>query len=150
MRTFLRPLAALTLAAVATLAGAGERTTENLRQRLPKFDPARAEAARRTEAGKVERPVSEDGVTVLPDFNVVEKKVTQPGADQWFSDAEVTRREVRRAEAEMNTLELVLNRWHLPYLSPSFAERARGSYEMKKRAAEMERLTRLQNLPGGN
>ncbi len=148
MRTFLRPLAALTLA-TASVAGAGERTAENLRAKLPKFDPVRAEEARRTEAGKVERPVAEEGVVVLPEFRVVEKKIAQPDPDQWSTDAEVTRREVRRAEAGMNALELALNRWHIPYLSPSFAERARGSYEMGKRAAEMERLTRLQSLPGG-
>ncbi|MBA3850304.1 MAG: hypothetical protein C0502_09985 [Opitutus sp.] len=132
MRTFLRPFAALTLTAAAACAGTAERTQQNLRQLLPKFDPVQAEAARQTEAGKVARPAAEEGVIVLPDFNVVEKKVPQPGADQWFTDAEITRREMRRAEADMNGLEMALNRWHIPYLSASFAERARAGYEARK------------------
>lgn len=153
MRNLLRPLAAaaaLVLAAAAVdAAQISERTQQALRARLPKFDPAKSDAARA--ANKVERPTGEEeGVTVLPDFQVVEKKVAQPDADAWFASSEVTKREVRRAEAEMNSLELALNRWHIPLLMPSFAQRARANYEMKKRAEEMNRLTRLQNLPGGN
>lgn len=153
MRTVLRPLAAaaalLLVALAASAATVSERTQQALRQRLPKFDPAKSDAARA--ANKVERPTGEEeGVIVLPDFQVVEKKVAQPEPDDWLASSEVTKREVRRAEAEMNALELALNRWHIPILMPSFAQRARANYEMKKRAEEMNRLTRLQSLPGGN
>jgi hypothetical protein len=152
MRTFLRPLAtALLLCALpdrALAATPGERTQQALRESLPKFDPAKSAAAQ--PANKVERPKEEEGITVLPDFNVVEKKVATPDPDEWLASAEVTRRETRRAEAEMNPLELALNRWHIPILMPSFAQRARANYEMKKRAEEMNRLERLQRLPGGN
>jgi hypothetical protein len=139
-------LAAATLA-VATGADAGDRTAESLRAVLPKFDPAKSAAAK-TGAGKVERPVAQEGVTVLPDFKVTEKKVAQPTPDQWLTGAEVTRREVRRAEAAMNPLELALNRWHIPLLMPSFKDRVRAAYEEKQRAEETERLESLQRLPG--
>ena len=95
-------------------------------------------------------PTPEDGVVILPEFKVLEKKVAQPDAEQWMTSGAVTAREVRRAEAEMSALELALNRWHIPLIMPSFAQRARANYESKKRAEEMDRLTRLQNLPGGN
>jgi hypothetical protein len=153
MRNSLRPLAAAALAALVCAAVAtaqvSERTQQALRERLPKFDPAKSDAARA--ANKVERPTGqEEGVTVLPDFQVLEKKVEQPDADAWLASGEITRREVRRAEAEMNALELALNRWHIPLISASFADRARANYEMKKRGEEMNRLTRLQQLPGAN
>jgi len=145
------PRALVAAAALALTAfGAGERTRDGLLATLPKFDPAKSNAARGASANKVAPPTPEDGVVVLPEFNVIEKKVAQPGSDEWLASEEVTRREVRRAEADMNALELALNRWHIPLLMPSFAQRARANYEMKKRAAEMERLQRLQNLPGGN
>lgn len=148
MRAFLRPL----LIALALCAGAGawagERTAEALRAVLPKFDPAKSRVARPAEANKVERPTAQEGVTILEDFKVVEKKVEQPDPDQWLTGAEVTRREVRRAEAEMSTLDLLLNRWHIPLLMPSFKDRVRANYEEKKRTEEMERLNDLQRLPG--
>ena len=55
---------------------------------------------------------------------------------------------MREYARDMNGLELALNRWHIPLLMPSFAQRARANYEMKKRAEEMNRLTRLQQVPG--
>lgn len=151
MRSLSRPLvAAFALIAASTTLADGARTRDSLLATLPKFDPAKSNAARDAAANKVAPPTPEDGVVVLPEFKVLEKKVAQPEPDQWLSSGEVTRREMRRAEAEMNALELALNRWHIPLLMPSFAERARANYESKKRAEEMDRLTRLQNLPGGN
>lgn len=151
MRNLLRPIvAAAALALALTASGAGERTRDALLARLPKYDPAQSAAARETAAHKVAPPTPEDGVVVLPEFKVLEKKVAEPEPDQWMTSEAVTAREVRRAEADMNALELALNRWHIPLLMPSFAQRARANYEMKKRAEEMNRLTRLQNLPGGN
>lgn len=135
MRPLLTPLVpaglALLLGAAPSLVG-GERTQESLRQLLPKYDPAQHAAAREADATKVARPVAEDGLTILPDFNVVEKKVYQPEADQWFTDQAVNAREMRRAEADMNGLEIALNRWHIPLLSASFAQRTRAAYETKK------------------
>lgn len=134
MRPLPRPAAALAcvLLAVATTAGAGERTRAALREALPKFDPAQSAAAAGTDAHKVARPVAEDGVTILPDFNVVEKKVAEPGPDQWLTGEAIAAREARRLEGDMNTLELLLNRWHIPLVSASFAQRARAGYETKK------------------
>lgn len=135
MRPLLTPLVpaglALLLGTAPALLG-GERTQESLRQVLPKYDPAQHAAAREADAAKVARPVAEDGLTILPDFNVVEKKVYQPEADQWFTDAAINAREARRAEAEMNPLEMLLNRWSIPLLSASFAQRTRSAYETKK------------------
>lgn len=133
MRPLLRPTAALACVLLAAApAGAGERTRAALREALPKFDPAQAAAATGTDATKVARPVAEDGVTILPDFNVVEKKVAEPEPDQWLTGEAVAAREARRLEADMNGLELALNRWHIPLLSASFAQRARAGYEAKK------------------
>lgn len=148
MRPPLRLLLAAATLAVAAGANAGERTAESVRAVLPKFDPAKSAAAQKADPTKVERPVAQEGVTVLPDFKVTEKKVAQPDPDQWLNGAEVTRREVRRAEAAMNPLELALNRWHIPLLMPSFKDRVRAAYEEKKRAEEAERLESLQRLPG--
>lgn len=147
------PLPLRLLIAAATLAfaaetHAGERTADSVRAVLPKFKPAPSTAAQKSDPTKVERPIAEEGLTVLPDFQVVEKKVAEPDPDQWMSGREVTHREVRRAEAAMSPLELALNRWHIPLLSPSFAQRVRANYETKKRAEEMNRLESLQRLPG--
>jgi len=148
MRSFLRLLPAILALAVAPFAAAGERTANALLEVLPKFDPAKSAAAKKPEANKVERPVAQEGVTILPDFKVLEKKPEEPKPDQWLNQKEVTRREVRRAEAAMNPLELALNRWHIPLISPSFADRVRAEYEAKQRAEEAQRLEMLQKLPG--
>ncbi len=144
----LRLLLAVTTLTVAAAANAGERTAESVRAVLPKFNPAKSAAAQKTDANKVERPVAQEGVTVLPDFKVTEKKVAQPTPDEWLRSGEITRREVRRAEAAMNPLELALNRWHIPLLQPSFKDRVRSAFEEKQRAEETERLESLQRLPG--
>jgi hypothetical protein len=137
-------LLALILAATAGTAGAGERTREALRAVLPPFDAVAA--APRAPAAPL--PAAEGEVVVLPEFRVVEKKVAAPEPDAWLSAEAVTRREMRRAEADMNALDLALNRWHLPFLSPSFAQRARAAYEQRRRGEEMGRLERLQRMPG--
>jgi hypothetical protein len=135
---------ALLLAAAAPGAGAGERTRAALRAVLPPFDPAAA-APRAPDAPL---PAAEGEVVVLPEFRVLEKKVAAPEPDAWLSAEAVTRREMRRAEADMNALDLALNRWHLPYLSASFAQRARTAYEQRRRGEELHRLERLQRMPG--
>ncbi len=135
---------ALLLAASALAAGAGERTREALRAVLPPFDPAATADAKPV----APPPAAEGEVVVLPEFRVVEKKVAAPEPDEWLSGAEVTRREMRRAEADMNALDVALNRWHLPFLSPSFAQRARAAYEQRRRGEELRRLERLQRMPG--
>lgn len=144
----LRSLLAAATLAVAAGATAGERTAESLRAVLPKFNPAKSAAAQKTDANKVERPVAQEGVTVLPDFKVTEKKVAQPTPDDWLRSGEISRREVRRAEAAMNPVDLALNRWHIPLLSAPFEARVRAAYDAKKRAEEKQRLEELQSLPG--
>ncbi|MDP2138234.1 MAG: hypothetical protein Q8J74_10295 [Candidatus Didemnitutus sp.] len=141
--------ACVLLAAVASASEtSSDRVQQSVRDRLPKFNPAASDAARQAAANKVERPSEQEGVTTLPDFQVVEKKVTQPSADDWLSRAEATRKAVRIAEGKMNILELALNRWHIPLLTPSFAQRARAEYEAQKNAEELDRLNRLSKLRG--
>lgn len=84
-----------------------------------------------------------DGVVLLPDYRVIEKKVVEPHADDWLKGDVVTRREMRRLEADMTTLELLLNRWSIPILGPSFADRARGRYEARRFGAEFTRFLDL-------
>lgn len=151
MHTLLIPLFAACVLFAATASArdiSSEKVQQSVRDRLPKFNPAASDAARQAAANKVERPVEQEGVTTLPDFHVVEKKTIQPSADDWLSRAEATRKAVRIAEGKMNALELALNRWHIPLLTPSFAQRARAEYEAKKEAEELDRLNRLSKLPG--
>lgn len=137
-------LLALSLAAASGAAGAGERTREALRAVLPPFAPV----AKAPDATDAPLPTADGEVVVLPEFRVLEKKVAAPEPDEWLSGEAVTRREMRRAEADMNALDLALNRWHLPYLSASFAQRARAAYEQRRRGEELRRLERLQRIPG--
>lgn len=134
-------LLAFLLAAASVAAGAGERTREALRAVLPPFSPV-------AKAPDALLPAADGEVVVLPEFRVLEKKVAAPEPDDWLSGEAVTRREMRRAEADMNALDLALNRWHLPYLSASFAQRARAAYEQRRRGEELRRLDRLQRIPG--
>lgn len=134
-------LLALLLAAASGAAGAGERTREALRAVLPPFAPA-------AKTPDAPLPPADGEVVVLPEFRVLEKKVAAPEPDEWLSGEAVTRREMRRAEADMNALDLALNRWHLPFLSASFAQRARAAYEQRRRGEELRRLERLQRIPG--
>ncbi len=141
----MRPLAfvALGLVLAASAPAAGERTREALRAVLPAYSPAAADAAKPGET-----PPQDPDVVVLPEFRVVERKVATPEADDWLRGETVTRREMRRAEGEMNALDLALNRWHLPYLSASFAQRTRAAYEQRRRGEELRRLEHLQRLSG--
>lgn len=165
MRPHIHPLLAAALVALATgtvAHASSERTQQALRDRLPKFDARSAEAAREAAARRAERRAAEaaartaearietnaagEEVVVMPEVEVRERKLAQPSADDWLSNAEVTKKAVRLHAAEMNALETALNRWHIPFLTPSFANRARASYEERKRAAEMERLDHLNKV----
>lgn len=124
-----------------------EETTVKLRAILPKYDAEAAEAARERAARKRERPKPAEGVLVLPDYKVKEKKVEQPTSQDMMSRVERDKEAIRQAEAKMNALDLALNRWHLPFLSASFQDRAREEYEAKRRAEEAARLDALSKLP---
>lgn len=124
-----------------------EETTSKLRAILPKYDAEAAEAARERAARKRERPKAADGVLVLPDYKVKEKKVEQPTSQDMMSRVERDKEAIRQAEAKMNDLDLALNRWHIPFLSASFQDRAREEYEAKRRAEEAARLDALSKLP---
>lgn len=82
----------------------------------------------------------------LPDFRVTEPKIFGPDEDDWLTGPELTRKALRLAESDMTALDLALNRWHIPYLTPSFAARARAAYEQQRLDREMDRLQRLVEL----
>ncbi|MBI5426049.1 MAG: hypothetical protein HZA32_18405 [Opitutae bacterium] len=115
-----------------------------LRAQLPKFEPrAPAESAPAPANTFADPQVTSEGVVLLPDYRVIEKKVAEPHPDDWLKGDVVTRREMRRLEADMTTLELLLNRWSIPLVGPSFVARARGRYEAKKFRAEFNRFLDL-------
>lgn len=116
-----------------------------VRALLPKFDasqsppPAPATSSSENAAG----PIEKDGVVIFPDYTVIEKKVAEPRADEWLKSDTITRREIRRLEADMTDLELLLNRWHIPFVSPSFGARARSRYESQRFRGEFTRFLDL-------
>ncbi|MDP1581111.1 MAG: hypothetical protein Q8M02_12595 [Candidatus Didemnitutus sp.] len=128
-----------------TMETSSPKVQQALRDRLPKFNPA-ASAAPKNAANKVERPAEQEGVTTLPDYQVVEKKVIQPDADDWLTKEGKSRKAIRLAESKMNALDLALNRWHIPLLTPSFDQRAQADYEREKNAEETKRLERIANF----
>ncbi|MCM2274211.1 MAG: hypothetical protein NDI75_05380 [Candidatus Didemnitutus sp.] len=160
MRTILPLLALCCLAPAAPAQNAepvsSPRTQQAVRDRLPKYNPAASDAARKAAAEakarqKVEtstKKVNEQGeeVVVLPDFQVLDRKVAQPDPDQWLSREELAKKAMRNYAAKQNDLELALNRWHIPLLSPSFASRAMADYEAEKRREETERLEHLNKI----
>lgn len=136
------------------------RTSEALLSRLPKFNPAKSDAARKAAAEEAARKAAaaasgntetkeKDGIVYLPDYSVVEKKTEQPRADEWLSNQELNRVAVRRLEAKMNTLDMILNRWHIPLLTPSFKDRARADYEAERNAEENARLQHVIDVSDG-
>lgn len=158
------PLCLFVLAAVGATAQAqntpprsSERTQQALRERLPAYNPAASEAARKaaeeraqqraaaaanTES-RVETTPDGEEIVILPEVEVRERKLTQPHPDDWLTSGEVTQKAMRLHAAGMNSLELALNRWHIPLLTPSFASRARASYETEKFRAEVTRFHEL-------
>lgn len=136
------------------------RTSEALLSRLPKFDASKSDAAKKAAAEAAARKAAaaasgntetteKDGIVYLPDYSVVEKKTEQPRADEWLTGQELNRIAVRRMEAKMNPLEMALNRWHIPLLSPSFKARARAEYEAERNAEENARLQHVIDVSDG-
>lgn len=115
------------------------RTRDALRTLLPQFDPQQLRPAAPAPAN-ASAPIEKDGVVIFPDYTVIEKKVAEPHADDWLKSDAVTRREIRRMEADMTGLELLLNRWHLPIISAPFGARARSRYEAQRFRGEMSRM----------
>lgn len=166
-RRFLAPLTSAVL--LATLAARADqpatpttsvRTSEALLSRLPKFNAAKSDAAKKAAAEEAARKaaaapsgntetVEKDGVVHLPDYKVVEKKQQELRGDDALSQQEITKKAIRLAEANMNALDMALNRWHIPFLSPSFADRARSAYEAQKNAEENERLQHVIDVSNG-
>ncbi len=136
------------------------RTSEALLSRLPKFNPAKSDAAKKAAKEEAARKaaaaasgntetVEKDGIVYLPDYKVVEKKQQELRGDDALSQQEITRKAVRLAEANMNALDMALNRWHIPFLTPSFSDRARAAYEAQKAAEENERLQHVIDVSNG-
>lgn len=165
-RRLLALIAAAALAAPALHAGdtptptTSVRTNEALLSRLPKFNPAKSDAAKKAAAEEAARKAQtaaagnteakeKDGIVYLPDYGVIEKKVEQPRADEWLSNKELDRVAVRRLEAKMNTLDMLLNRWSIPFLTPSFKSRARADYEAERNAEENARLQHVIDVSDG-
>jgi hypothetical protein len=118
-----------------------------VRALLPKFDAAQSNATSAAVAtaptANATGPIEKDGVVIFPDYTVVEKKTAEPHPDDWLARDVVTRREMRRLEAEMTTLELLLNRWSLPLIGTPFAARARANYEAAKFRGDFIRILDL-------
>lgn len=115
-----------------------------IRGQLPKFEPRpSAESGPASENTPVEPILTPDGIVHLPDYHVIEKRTAEPKPDDWLKSDAVTRREMRRMEADMTTLELLLNRWSIPLVGPSFAARARARYESRQFRAEFTRFLDL-------
>lgn len=170
MRSPRRPLVLLAAAVILVLPSlhadetptptTSVRTNEALLSRLPKFNPAKSDAAKKAAAEEAARKAAaaasgntetkeKDGIVYLPDYGVVEKKVEQPRADEWLSKQELDRVAVRRMEAKMNTLDMILNRWSIPFLTPSFKARARADYEAERNAEENARLQHVIDVSNG-
>jgi hypothetical protein len=121
------------------------RTQNAVRALLPKFDASQAtlpQPATAT-AENPSGPIEKDGVVIFPDYTVIEKKVAEPRPDDWVQSDAITRREIRRLEADMTDLELLLNRWHIPLLSAPFSARARSRYESQRFRSEFTRFLDL-------
>ncbi len=119
------------------------RTQNAVRASLPKFDASQAARPKPATAENAAGPIEKDGVVIFPDYTVIEKKVAEPRADDWLKSDALTRREIRRLEADMTGLELLLNRWHLPLLSAPFSARARSRYESQRFRSEFTRFLDL-------
>lgn len=160
MRTFLRPLAALCCLSCGWIAANAQptpaepsapganasRVRQAVREKLPKFTPP-APAPAETPPANALPPLAEgEELLVLPEFRVREKKVFEPSPDAWLTGGELTRKAIRLAERDMNGLELALNRWHIPLLTPSFAARAHATYEQQRMTEELTRLQRIAEL----
>lgn len=137
---------------------APSRTRQAVADKLPKFNPPSPATTTVTEsappaglptlvdAASADTPKPVGDLLILPDFRVTEPKIFGPDEDAWLTGAERTRKAVRLAEAEATALELALNRWHIPLLTPSFAARARADYEYQRLDRELDRLLRLVEL----
>lgn len=121
------------------------RTQSAVRALLPKFDASQSTPPKpaATTAENAAGPIEKDGVVIFPDYTVIEKKVAKPRADDWLKSDAITRREIRRLEADMTNLELLLNRWHIPLLSAPFSARARSRYESQRFRSEFTRFLDL-------
>lgn len=128
-----------------------QRIRQAVADKLPKYTPPATTPPEEPAAGAgsiAPTPVGEyrDELLVMPEFRVSEQKVFGPDEDDWLTGAELTRKAIRLAERDTTALDLALNRWHIPYLSPSFAARARATYEQNRLDREMDRLLRLVEL----
>lgn len=169
MRSTFRALLALAMSACAGSWGVAHadepttpttsvRTNQALLSRLAKFDASKSDAAKKAAAEEAARNATpsgrteaeeKDGVVYLPDYQVTENKVTAPRADEWMTQQEINHQAVRRMEAKMSTLELLLNRWHVPPFTPSFKARARAEYEAERNAEENARLQHVIDVSNG-
>lgn len=147
------PLTASDSTSPAPAPAQSERVRQAVADKLPKFSPA-APVAKESPVDEFAPaiastlpPLAEgEQLLKLPDFRVTEPKVFGPDEDDWLTGAELTRKALRLAERDMTALDLALNRWHIPLLTPSFAARARAAYEQERLDRELDRLLRLVEL----
>ncbi len=147
------PLTASDSTSPAPAPAQSERVRQAVADKLPKFSPAAPVASDSSvdesapAIASTLPPLAEgEQLLKLPDFRVTEPKVLGPDEDDWLTGAELTRKALRLAERDMTALDLALNRWHIPLLTPSFAARARAAYEQERLDREMDRLLRLVEL----
>lgn len=129
------------------------RVRQAVADKLPKFSPpvpapgpTESTPGEPTPASTLPPLAEGEQMLRLPDFRVTEPKIFGPDEDDWLTGAELTRKAIRLAERDMTALDLALNRWHIPLLTPSFAARARGAYQQERLDREMDRLLRLVDL----
>jgi len=125
------------LAAEETPTGLVTRETKNrIKEGLPTYQPPPPKADGETSEPA---PATAPDVLVLPKMTVKEKRLPSDAADHLMSKDDLNRKMENiylDALAEDGPLNLFLNRFTIPILSPSKADRGRAIY----RAKEAERL----------
>ena len=115
--------------------------TEEIRAALPTFQPPVTTAA--ADPGS---PLQNAYVLELPRMTVTEKRMQAMAPDTLLSKDELGRkmeREYLNSLADVSDLNLILNSFSIPLVSPSVKVRAREAYFDKRISAEFARLFRL-------
>lgn len=119
---------------------------ERVTASLPKYDPSVRAAKEAQAAKRIARPPVDSDVLVLPEYEVREKKLHRPNEREVLTRGERERRAMLEYARDMNALELALNRWHIPFLSASFAQRAVADQERKRFRSQMEGFAHIANV----
>lgn len=139
----------LIAAGLVASAAAGETTRglasreikAHIRESLPKYQPTPPQTDRTTDS----TPVTATDLLVLPKMIVKEFRLPRDAADHLIRKRDFKRKMQNiylDTLAEAGPLNVILNRFSIPILSPSGFERGREIY----RAREMERLERVNEI----